>query len=101
MKHLRHVVLFGFRDGTPPEKIAEIERAFESLPDAIEGITDFEWGTNVSPENHAHGYTHCFLVTFDSEAARDAYLPHPAHAAFGTLLKPYLEKVCVVDYRPR
>ncbi|MCA9181727.1 MAG: Dabb family protein, partial [Planctomycetales bacterium] len=44
------------------------------------------------------GFTHCFLLTFKSEADRDSYLPHPAHRAFGAALKPHLEKVLVVDY---
>ena len=29
------------------------------------------------------GFTHCFTLTFDCEADRDAYLPHPAHVAYG------------------
>jgi lysophospholipase L1-like esterase len=29
---------------------------------------------------------------------RDAYLPHPAHEEFVSLVKPHVEKVCVVDY---
>ena len=35
--------------------------------------------------------THCFLITFPSEEARAAYLPHPAHKEFVALLRPYLE----------
>jgi hypothetical protein len=29
---------------------------------------------------------------------RDAYLPHPAHRAFGAVLRPHLDKVLVLDY---
>jgi hypothetical protein len=45
-----------------------------------------------------HGHTHCFILTFNSEADRDSYLPHPDHKAFGELLGPCLEQVTVVDY---
>lgn len=99
--YLRHVVLFQFKDGTAQEQIQEIEDAFRSLPGEIDAIHDFEWGTDVSVEGKAAGFTHCFFVTFASAADRDTYLPHPAHTAFGSLLGPHLEKVLVVDYWQR
>jgi len=95
---LRHVVLFQFKESATPEQVKEVENAFCNLPKEIDVIQDYEWGTNVSPENHSQGFTHCFFLTFKTQADRDAYLPHPAHKAFGKLLGPYLEKVCVVDY---
>jgi hypothetical protein len=97
-QHLRHVVLFQFKAGTTAEQVRTIEEAFSALPDQIDTIRDFEWGTDVSVEGKADGFTHCFFVTFGSAADRDAYLPHPAHRAFGTLLRPHLEKVLVFDY---
>ena len=95
---VRHVVLFKFKDGTAAEKIQAIEAKFRDLKSKIPQIQDFEWGTNMSPENHAQGFTHCFLLTFGDAAARDAYLPHPAHKEFGAQLGPILDKVLVVDY---
>ncbi len=94
----RHVVLFKFKKDAPAEKIAELEKAFAALPEKIDTITDFEWGTNVSPEGHDKGFTHCFLVTFKDKAGLEVYLPHPAHKAFVELLKPLMEDVTVVDY---
>jgi hypothetical protein len=98
---LRHVVLFAFRDDAPDERIRAVVAAFAALRDAIPGIVDLEWGINDSPEGLAQGFTHCFLVTFEDAAARDVYLPHPAHVAFGTLLQPYLDSALVVDYVTR
>jgi Stress responsive A/B Barrel Domain len=95
---LRHVVLFKFKDSATPAQIKQVEDAFRALPTRIKLIKDFEWGTNVSPENLAQGYTHCFFLTFGSDKDRDAYLVDPAHKAFGALLTPYLDKVLVVDY---
>lgn len=97
-KMLRHVVLFKFKDDATPAQVKEVEDAFRALPSKIKEIKGFEWGTNNSPENLAQGYTHCFFLTFKSEADRAVYLPHPAHKAFGDVLKPYLDKVLVVDY---
>jgi hypothetical protein len=95
---LRHVVLFKFKEGTTQSDIRKVEEAFKALPAKIPQIKDFEWGTNNSPEGLDKGFTHCFFLTFNSEADRAIYLPHPEHKAFGAVLGPYLEDVLVVDY---
>ena len=95
---LRHVVIFKFKDSATPAQVKKVEQAFSALPSKIPTIIGYEWGTNVSPENLAQGYTHCFLVTFKNAADRDAYLPHPAHKEFGKVLGPYLDKVLVIDF---
>jgi Stress responsive A/B Barrel Domain len=97
---LRHVVLFKFKDGTPPEQLRAIEQAFLGLKKQLpELVSDIEFGTNNSPEPLSGGLTHCFLVTFPSEEARAAYLPHPVHQAFvDQYVKPHVDKVTVVDY---
>jgi hypothetical protein len=97
-KQLRHVVLFKFKEGTTPAQIDEVVAAFRALKSKIDVIQDFEYGTDVSTENKADGFTHCFFVTFRDEKGRDAYLPHPAHKEFGALVRPRLDKVLVVDY---
>lgn len=95
---VQHVVLFKFKPETTPEKLKEILAAFEALPSKISQIKGFQWGTNNSPEDHAHGLTHAFILTFDSVKDRDAYLPHPAHKEFGTLVGPWLADLTVVDF---
>lgn len=95
---LRHVVLFKFKADATKEQVAEIVAAFGQLPKKIDGITAYEWGTDVSPEMKSEGFTHVFVVTFKDAKARDAYLPHAAHGEFVKLLLPKLDKVLVVDY---
>ena len=97
-KLLRHVVLFKFTDKSTADDAKKVEDAFRGLPAQVSEIKGFEWGTNNSPEKLNQGFTHCFFVTFSSEKDRDAYLVHPAHKAFGAVLKPFLDKVLVVDY---
>ncbi len=97
---LRHVVLLKFKDGTSAEQIKQIEDAFCELPKKIPEIADFEWGTNVSVENLSQGFSHCFIVTFRNVEGRAVYIPHPAHKEFGNLLRPYLDKIVVVDFEP-
>lgn len=97
-KLLRHVVLFKFTAASTESDVHKVEDAFRRLPKAIREIHSFEWGKNNSPENLNQEFTHCFFVTFKSEADRAVYLPHAAHLAFVEVLKPHLEKVLVVDY---
>lgn len=96
----RHLVLFKFKDDAKAENVQKVIDAFAKLPSQIETITGFEWGTNVSPENKAQGFTHCFSVTFADKAGLETYLPHPAHKAFGQLLGPVLDQVLVFDFVP-
>ncbi len=97
-KQLRHVVMFKFKDSTSTADIQKVEAAFRALPSKIKEIKSLEWGKNNSPEGLNNGFTHCFFLTFASEADRAAYLPHPDHKAFGAVLTPHLDKVMVLDY---
>ena len=98
---LRHVVLLKFKDGAAPADVKKVEDGFRALKSKIPGVLALEWGTNVSPEKLEQGFTHCFFVSFADAAARDAYLPHPAHQDFVGILKPQLDKVLVIDYVSR
>ena len=98
---VRHVVLFKFKDAATPEQIQAIEDKFRALPKKIPEILGLEWGTDMSTEGLAAGYTHCFVLTFADAKARDTYLPHPEHEAFGKALAPVLDKVLVIDYVAR
>ena len=95
---LRHVVLFKFKETSSEEEIHQVEEAFNALPSKISEIKGYEWGTNNSPENLNKGLTHCYFLTFDSEADRDTYLTHPDHVAFGDIAGPHIADVTVVDY---
>ncbi len=95
---LRHVVCLKFKPEATPEQIKKVETEFVALKSRIPQIAALEWGTDNSTEKLADGFTHCFIVTFKSEADRDAYLPHPEHKKFVEILKPILEKPFVIDF---
>lgn len=97
-KELKHAVFFKFKDDADPAAVTQVEDAFAALPSKIEAIKSFEWGKNNSPESHDHGFTHCFMVGFDSEEGRAAYLPHPDHEAFVGIVGPVLDQVRVLDF---
>ena len=95
---LLHVVSFKFKESATKEQIKQIEDAFRGLKTKIKEVKDYHWGTNVSPEKHDKGFTHGFILTFNSEKDRDAYLVHPDHKEFGKLVGPVLADVFVIDF---
>jgi len=99
---LRHIVVFKYKPGATEDQIKQVTDAFVALKTKIPGVISIEHGVNNSPEKRNLGFTHVYQVTFTNAAARDAYLPHPAHKEFGALLGKLgvLEDVFVVDYTP-
>ncbi|KAA1257664.1 Stress responsive A/B Barrel Domain protein [Rubripirellula obstinata] len=95
---LRHAVFFAFNDDSSKEDIAAVVEAFRKLPSQIDTIIDYKDGVATPGAKMADGFTHAFLLTFQDEAGRDDYLPHPAHQAFVEVLKPHKKDVFVVDY---
>ena len=95
---LRHVVLFGFTSETTGTEIDEIVERFSELRESVPDVEAFEWGLNTSPEDLNPELTHCFLLTFRSERAHDAYLSDPAHVAFADWVGTWVEHVSVVDF---
>jgi hypothetical protein len=95
---LQHVVSFKFKSTASAEEVKKVEIAFAGLKKKISQIKALQWGTNVSPEKLNKGFTHCWVLTFNSEKDRDAYLVHPDHKEFGKLVGPVLEDVFVVDF---
>ncbi len=99
---LRHIVITKFKPHITSDEITKLTTAFRALSDTIPGITAFEYGVNNSSEGLDQGFTHVYQLTFATPADRDAYLPHPDHAAFGALLQQFdaLAEIFVVDYVP-
>jgi hypothetical protein len=95
---LLHVVSFKFKESATTEQIKQVEDAFRGLKKKIKEIKEYQWGTNVSPEKHDKGFTHGFILSFNTEKDRDAYLVHPDHKEFGKTVGPVLADVFVIDF---
>ncbi|MGA2657879.1 MAG: Dabb family protein [Verrucomicrobiota bacterium] len=95
---LQHVVCFKFKSTATAKEIKMVETEFQALKKKIPQVMTLEWGTNVSKEQRDKGFTHCFILSFKSEKDRDAYIGHPEHKAFGTLVGPVLDDVFVIDF---
>jgi tetratricopeptide (TPR) repeat protein len=97
-KVLRHAVFFKFKETSSEADVQRIIDAFGALPTKIKEIREFQWGKNIGRPELSGGLTHCFLLSFEDEAGRAAYLPHPDHRDFGGVVGPHLDKVFVIDY---
>jgi hypothetical protein len=96
---IRHVVLIKLRS---TEDAPHIFAALKALQSQIPGIIAVTTGADCSPEGLQRGFTHGFTVDFIDAAARDAYLPHPAHQKVGAMIvaacKGGIDGVLVLDW---
>lgn len=84
---IRHCVFIRFRPEISRTRRDELLGELEKLKDTLAGIAAVHLGTNVSPETGMDkGYADGFMVDFDNEEARDAYLIDPGHRKVGALL---------------
>jgi Stress responsive A/B Barrel Domain len=95
---IRHFVAFKFVPYTSESDRNSLVHDFNALPKLVSGITHFECGVNISPENLNKEFTHVFLMTFKDAVARDLYLVHPAHQMFVEKYKPLLADALVLDF---
>jgi Stress responsive A/B Barrel Domain len=80
---IRHVVLLKLHNA---KNAPQIFAALKALQSQIPGIINITTGVDCSPEGLQRGFTHGFTVDFVDAAARDAYLPHPAHQKVGAMI---------------
>lgn len=98
---IQHIVLLKLKPGTTPKQKQALLDGLVALKrdGLIPGIEAISGGDDNSPEGKAHGFDWGFVMTFADAAARNAYLPHPAHKALGqNLLRPIADDVLVLDY---
>jgi Stress responsive A/B Barrel Domain len=98
MPRFLHIVLLQFRPAVTAEEIASVFVLLEGLKDKIPGLLEFTGGPYSSPEGINKGYTHAFTMTFEDEASRDGYLPHPAHEEVKAAVVPLLDDLIGFDY---
>ena len=99
---IRHVVFCRFRKDVSETSVAQIFDALKALQHQINGIIAITAGRDNSPEGLQKGCGHGFTVDFVDAAARDRYLPHPAHQKVGAMIVAAAEGgvagVTVVDW---
>ncbi|SIR31439.1 Dabb family protein [Maribacter ulvicola] len=95
---IRHFGMFKFKEGISDKQIEECFTVMKQMVGKIPGLLDMEHGPYESAEGLNDGFTHGFIMTFDSAESRDAYLPHPIHEQVKELVIPQLERVVVFDF---
>ena len=98
MNQVKHFGVFQFKDGTRPDEVDACFASMEQMVGRIPGLLDFAHGPYDSAEGLNDGFTHGFIMTFESPAARDAYLPHPVHEEVKLVVVPHLERLVVFDF---
>ncbi|MBI1783918.1 Dabb family protein [Candidatus Sumerlaeota bacterium] len=98
MPSVKHIVLLKFKASATRQTVEKLFGDLAALQSLIPGIDDLIWGPNISTEGLAQGFTHGFIMTFRDVAARDGYLPHPAHERVKAAILPVIEGVLVYDF---
>ena len=98
---IRHFGVFQFKEGVSDAEIQICFEAIDSMVGRIPGLLSIEHGTYQSDEGLSDGFTHGFIMTFESFEARDAYLPHPIHESVKEVVVPKLERVIVFDFESK
>ena len=98
MRQVKHYGVFKFNEGITDEQIENCFAEMVGMVGKIPGLLDMVHGPYESSEGLNEDFTHGFIMTFDSAASRDAYLPHPEHERVKEIVVPCLEKVIVFDF---
>lgn len=98
MAQVKHFGVFEFQPQVTEQDIDECFGALKGMVGKIPGLEEVLCGPYESGEGLNDGYTHGFVMTFESSEARDAYLPHPDHEVVKKLILPRLARIVVFDF---
>lgn len=98
MPQVKHYGVFQFKAEVTPKQIETCFAEMQSMVGKIPGLLDMIHGPYDSAEGMNDGFTHGFIMTFESPESRDAYLPHPVHEHAKEVVVPCLERVVVFDF---
>lgn len=96
---IRHYGMFVFKPEVTSVQIDESFAEMHAMVGRIPGLLSMEHGPYESSEGLNDGFTHGFIMSFDTAASRDAYLPHPEHERVKEIVVPRLERVIVFDFQ--
>ena len=95
-----HIVLWRLQETAGGRSRAEnarlIKERFEEMANMLDGLRRLEVGINVIPGDDAADVV--LASEFESRAAFDAYIDHPAHKALAGFIKDVRVDRRVIDY---
>ena len=92
-----HVVLIAWGPTVPDDVAEQLDGLVADVRAGVPGVVEATHGPSVSVEGLEHGYDHALHVRFEDVAARDAYLPHPAHRPLAELITAHAADLVVFD----
>lgn len=98
MPQVKHYGVFQFKDGISSDQIENCFASMHAMVGKIPGLLEMIHGPYDSDEGMNDGFTHGFIMTFESPQARDEYLDHPVHVRVKEMVVPCLERVVVFDF---
>ena len=98
MPQVKHIVLMEMKADTTDQQVSDLFAALSSLREKIPGLTDYCGGPYSSPEGFNRGFTHGFIMTFESIEARDGYITHPEHVKAADVMLPLVENTVAFDF---
>jgi len=98
LPQVKHLGVFQFQSEVTQDEIEACMSSLRGMVGQIPGLQEVLCGPYSSPEGMNDGFTHGFVMTFESAEARDAYLPHPNHEVVKGQILPRLERVVVFDF---
>lgn len=95
---LRHVAVFRWAEGTPPEAVGALAEALAGLPVAIPEIRTYRFGNDAGLGLSANG-DFAVVADFDDTDGYRAYAGHAAHQdVIVRLLRPILAERMSVQF---
>jgi hypothetical protein len=90
-----HTVLLDLKPEITAEEVESALGHVRALQQKIPGITGVSAGANLNSGNN-QGYTHGFILIFDTEEHFRAYAPHPDHQP----VSQELQRICqrIIDF---
>ncbi|PIN20805.1 hypothetical protein CDL12_06500 [Handroanthus impetiginosus] len=96
MAEFKHLVLVKFKEGVV---VDDILKGMEKLVSEMDTVKSFVWGQDVeSQEMLRQGFTHAFLMTFNSKDDLTAFASHPKHVEFSTTFSAAVDKAVLLDF---
>ncbi|MBU2866478.1 Dabb family protein [Pacificibacter marinus] len=81
-----HSVYCAIQAKTSEEERDAVFAQLSALVPVCDGLLSFQVGPNIDLEHKSQKFTHGFVMTFEDQAALEAYAVHPAHKAAGGAL---------------
>jgi hypothetical protein len=98
MVPIKHFGVFQFKDGVSESQVDLCFHEMKSLVGKVPGLLEVLHGSYMGSEGLNDGFSHGFIMTFESVEALEAYLPHPEHERVKEVVLPCLERVLVFDF---